>query len=415
MQNQYMNPPSARAAALTAAIFIAQLIGTSGCRRPQSPPPPEPPIVEVAEPMVRDITEYFYYTGNLQSPEQVEIRARVPGYLASVNFDESSPVEENALLLTIEKEPYEIAVGRAKAALERAEAARKLADTNLKRVQELFRKQAATPLEMATEEAEYAIAEADVRANEEELAAAELDLSYTDVRTPIAGRVDRNYVDVGNLVGQGEPTLLARVVRLDPMRAWFDVSETIALRYLSKGRDGTVNEDAPMVELALADEEDFPHKGKVDFVDNNLDATTGTLRVRAVLPNPTRKLYPGLFARVRVPWTVRENAVLIEEEAVGTGLEGKYVLTLDADNKVKRNPVELGERQPDGTVLVLEGLTHEDTYIVRGLQKARPGGTVNPKAFVRSKNQSPESSKSPDDRADVSKLAEPKTDNAEKG
>ncbi|MGB0717296.1 MAG: hypothetical protein ACPGXK_15570, partial [Phycisphaerae bacterium] len=167
-------------------IPALSLLISTGCEQPPPPPAPPPPTVECATPIQRDVTQYFYYTGNLQSPEQVEIRARVPGYLASVDFEESTPVEKDALLLTIEKDSYKIAVGRAEAALARAEATLKLADTNLKRMQGLFAKEAATPLEMATEEAEFAQAEADVHAAKEELAAAELDLSYTDVRTPIA-------------------------------------------------------------------------------------------------------------------------------------------------------------------------------------------------------------------------------------
>ncbi|MGB0716152.1 MAG: efflux RND transporter periplasmic adaptor subunit, partial [Phycisphaerae bacterium] len=164
-----------------------------------------------------------------------------------------------------------------------------------------------------------------------------------------------------------------------------DVSEAIALRYLGQGRNGEVDkndEDRPEIAVALADEKDFPHPGMVDFVDNNLDATTGTLKVRAELPNPTKKLYPGLFARVRIPWAVRENAVLIYEEAVGTGLEGKFVMTIDEKNLAQRTPIKLGDRQDDGTILVLEGLSSDQTYIVRGIQKARPGAPVNAKSFT---------------------------------
>ncbi|MEN1705193.1 MAG: efflux RND transporter periplasmic adaptor subunit [Planctomycetota bacterium] len=159
------------------------------------------------------------------------------------------------------------------------------------------------------------------------------------------------------------------------------MSESIALKYLSAGEDGSVNGDSPTVEVGLADEDGFPHAGLIDFVDSVVDQSTGTLLVRAVLPNPTGKLYPGLFARIRVPWDVRENAVVIHEEAVGTGLDGKYVLVADETDTVSRRSVELGERQDGGLIVVLEGLTIDDTYIVRGLQKARPGSKVTVEPF----------------------------------
>ncbi|MEO1535971.1 MAG: efflux RND transporter periplasmic adaptor subunit, partial [Planctomycetota bacterium] len=164
----------------------------------------------------------------------------------------------------------------------------------------------------------------------------------------------------------------------------------------SAGEDGSVNGDSPVVEVGLADEDGFPHEGRIDFVDSVVDQSTGTLLVRAVLPNPTGKLYPGLFARIRVPWDERENAVCIFEEAVGTGLDGKYVLVVDETNTVTRRAVQLGERQDGGLLAVLDGLTPEDTYIVRGVQKARPGSTVAPEPFG---DEAPESAEPPAEAA----------------
>ncbi|MEM7621897.1 MAG: efflux RND transporter periplasmic adaptor subunit [Planctomycetota bacterium] len=353
-----------------------------GCAEPEPPPPPPPPTVEVATPMTRDVTEYFRYTGTLESVAMVEIRARVTGYLEEIRFDESTAVEAGDVLFTIEKAPYEIAVGGAEAALKRARAEASLAEARRSRAEQARAADAASDLEVLEAEAELEKALADVLAAEEELQAAELDLSYTDVTTPISGRVDRNYVDSGNLVGGAEPTLLAMVVTLDPMHVMFDVSETIALRYLSAGEDGSVNRGSPGVEVALADEAGFPHKGQVDFVDSVLDADTGTLTVRALLPNPTGKLYPGLFARIRVPWETRSGAVLVHEEAVGTGLEGRFVLVVGEGDVVSRRAITVGERQDDGTVVVLDGLAVDERYVVRGIQKARPGAPVTAKPFV---------------------------------
>lgn len=338
-------------------------------------------MVEVASPEARTVTEYFSYTGTLESVETVEVRARVGGYLTSVEFTESTNVEAGDVLFTIEKDQYEIAVGRAEAALARAEAAQTLAETRLRRTEDAFEDGAATDIELVEEQANLKQAQADVMTARQNLAEAQLNLSYTDVRTPISGRVDRHYVDEGNLVGRDEPTLLARIVMLDPMHVWFDVSESIALQYLSKGEDGSVDQDSPPVEVGLADEAGFPHAGQVDFVDSVVDESTGTLRVRAVLANTTGKLYPGLFARIRVPWETREDAIVIREEAIGTGLEGKYVLVVDETGLVQRRSVTLGERQGDGAIVVLGGLTHEDRYVVRGVQKARPGSVVDAQPF----------------------------------
>lgn len=357
-----------------------------GCDRSEASQPPPPPTVEVATPTQRTITEYFFYTGTLEPVDFVQIRARVGGVLEAINFQESSDVEAGDVLFTIEKAPYELAVGQAKAALERAEAARELADVRVRRLEKAFDSGAANELELFEERARLRQAEADVFAATEALKSAELDLSYTDVTSPISGRIDRHFVDRGNLVGAqlaggGEATLLATVVTMDPIHVSFDVSEAIALQYLDSGRDGSRDQPYPPVELALADEQGYPHQGRVDFVDNRLDGSTGTLLVRAALDNPTGKLYPGLFARIRVPWQQRDDALCVVEEAVGTGLEGKYLLIVGDGNMVERRSVELGERQDDGTIVVLEGLEPGETYIVRGLQKARPGAPVSPTPF----------------------------------
>ncbi|MEN1705274.1 MAG: efflux RND transporter periplasmic adaptor subunit [Planctomycetota bacterium] len=361
-----------------------------GCIKRDGLPPPPTPVVEVTTPQTRAVTEYFQYTGTLESVATVEIRARVSGFLEEVRFAESSDVSAGDILFTIEKEPYELAVGQAQAEVARAESMRDLAEARLERGRQAQQVNAASDLEVIELEAEVQRTQADLLAAQERLKAAELDLSYTDVRTPIDGRVDRNYVDTGNLVGRTEATLLARVVQLDPVRVNFDVSENISLRYLSRGRDGRVDDEAPPVEVGLSDEEgEYPHLGRVDFVDNVLNAQTGTLGVRAVLPNPTRKLYPGLFARIRVPWETREDAIVIEEEAISTGLDGKFVLVVGDGNIVDRRLVTLGERQDDGMVAVLDGLDGSETYIVRGVQKARPGAEVDPRPYEASSSTTP--------------------------
>lgn len=357
-------------------------LGIVGCDSHEPLPAPPPPGVEVAFPERRDVTEYFNYAGTIESFASVEIRARVDGFLEAVMFDESTEVGAGDLLFQIERAPYEVAVGRATAALARANAAKGLAETRLNRTQQAFDAQAANEIELLEDRAELEQANAEVLAAQEDLRAAELDLSYTEVRAPVSGRIDRNYVDVGNLVGREGATLLARIDVLDPVRVSFDVSESIVLKYLSLGQNRPEEAGFPPVELGLSDEDGYPHAGRVDFNENAVDGDTATLEVRAELPNPTGKLYPGLFARIRVPWDTREDAVLIYEEAVSTGLEGKFVLVVDDDNLVSRRVVTLGSRQDDGMVVVLDGLGHEDRYIVRGIQKARPGRPVEPTDYI---------------------------------
>lgn len=378
--------PGPRSERRRVALFMLPLcvIGAfvvSGCGTEDPPPPPPPPTVEVATPESRTVTEYFNYTGTFESMATAEIRARVEGFLEEMHFEESTEVEAGAVLFTIEKTTYEVAVGQAQAALARAEASESLAEAELARTQQAFDAGAANEIELLERRAELEQAQADVLNAQESIRAAELDLSYTEVRSPISGRIDQNYVDVGNLVGRDGPTLLARVDVLDPLHLSFDVSESIVLRYLDVGQDTPEEAGFPPVEVALANDEGFPHRGRVDFADNRVDASTGTLTVRAVLPNTDGRLYPGLFARIRVPWETRENAVVIFEEAVSTGLEGKFVLVIDEQNIVSRRPIELGERQDDGMIVALSGLEGSERYIVRGLQRARPGAPVSPRAF----------------------------------
>lgn len=370
---------SAAATILLGALVAAGCDGRDG-REPGGERPA--PVVEVATPEVREVVRYVEAQGFLEAIEEVAIRARVAGRLERVAFEESSRVEAGQVLFEIEREPYAIAARRAEAILERTRAEARLAEARLERAREAFAQDAVNEIEKLEYEAALEEAEAAVGVAEAELARARLDLSYTEVVSPIDGRVDRAAVDAGNLVGRGEATLLARVVRMDPIEVRFEVSEPVALEALAEGRDGVVGEDAPPVEVGLLGREDFPFRGRLSFVDNVLDSDTGTLRVRGRLPNPDGRLYPGLFARVRVPQRTESDAIVIHEEALVSGLGGRGVLVVDGEGTVERRSVVVGRRLGDGRVVVREGLAGDERYVVRGVQKARPGRTVRTRPFA---------------------------------
>lgn len=338
-----------------------------------------PPQVSVATPYVRDVTTYFEYNGFLESIRRVTVRARVPGFLTGKSFTDSSVVEAGQVLFTIEPEPYELAVKRARASLDRARALQRAAEARLQRSRSARERGAANELEIIENEAAVAQRQAEAAEAGAALRQAEIDLSYTRVTAPFSGRIDQNLVDVGNLVGATENTPLASIVQQDPLHVFFDVSERIALDYLAKGRTGNIpQERADPVFVGVGGGEDYPFEGRLDFVDNTVDPSTGTIRVRGEVPNTEGRLYPGLFARVRVPFERLESAVLVVRDAVGVGLEGPYLLVVDEDDTIERRPVEIGQRQDDGTVVVRSGIETDERYVVAGLQRAAPGRTVDP-------------------------------------
>jgi RND family efflux transporter MFP subunit len=363
-----------------ATLIALSCVLAAGCsREQQAPAPPPPPLVKVAPAQRCEITQYFRYNGNVRAIQEVEVRARVRGFIEKIAFEPSSDVEQGDLLFVIEQAPFQAAVDRARGVLEQAKARHKLADVTFQRIAKAYEQSAASEDEYSTAKAELEQRHGEVLEAEALLADAEIQLSYTEVRAPLTGRVDEAHVDAGNLVGQSEPTLLCTIVQRSPIHAYFDVSERIALQYLARGQNGKRDNPRgqfPAAFLGLANEEGYPHEGQVDYVDNVLDSSTGTLTVRAVFDNTAGRLYPGLYARIRVPFEDVPDAVLIQESGVASGLDGRYVLTVDAQNVVHRTPIELGERADDGYVQVTQGLKVGQRYIVAGLQFARPGMPV---------------------------------------
>jgi RND family efflux transporter MFP subunit len=312
--------------------------------------------------------------------ESVDIRARVTGELLSQSFQPSTEVDAGDLLFVIEPAPYEAEVAAAEAVLEQANAALRLAEIEKQRIDEAFEKKAATEQERLRSAATVEQRNAEVAAAQAQLDEATIRLGYTQVRTPIAGRVDRNLVDVGNLVSAADATHLTTVTQLDPIHAYFDVSERIVLEYLERGKTGRVDgeTEAPVLEVARASDPPgtYPFTGRVDYVAPRVNNETGTIRVRGLFSNEADLLFPGLFVRVRAPYETLEDAVVVPQEAIGTDLSGPFVMTVDEQGHAQRIGVELGEPNDDGTMTVRQGLTGDERVVVQGIQKARPGQPV---------------------------------------
>src|SRR5690606_16462951 len=294
-----------------------------------------------------------------------------------VAFEEGSEVAEGDLLFVIDPRPYRAALARAEADLERARAEARLARTQHERAGALVEARAISREEFETRRAASAQAAAGVRAAEAAVAAARLDLQFTEVRSPIAGRAGRALVTEGNLA-QADATLLTTVVSQDPVHVYFEADERAFLRYQALTRSGRRDATRNPVRVGLADEEGHPHAGTADFIDNAVDSTTGTVRARAVLPNPDRVFTPGLFARVQLEGSEPFDALLVDDRAVLTDQDRKYVYVLDADNTAQRRDVTLG-REVDGLRVVEAGLEPGDEVIVAGVQKVFfPGMPVAP-------------------------------------
>jgi RND family efflux transporter MFP subunit len=367
---------------ISMGILVAATL-LSGCGKSgeagQAPPPPQVSVATVLEKRVKDWDEF---TGRFQAVETVEIRPRVSGYIDRVAFKEGGLVKSGDLLFVIDPRPYQAEYDRAAADLKRYKTALELARIESVRVQRLRQSGAVSQEELDERTSTVAQAEANAAGAQAALEAAQLNLGFTRVTSPVTGRVSRAEVTRGNLVtgGNNGGTLLSSVVSMDPIYLYFDSDEQAYLRYTRMARNGqrSSSRDAPNpVQVGLANEEGFPHPGRMDFVDNQLNPQTGTIRARAVLDNKDGQFTPGLFARVQLLGSGEYNAILIDDRAVNTDQSQKYVFLLGGDNKIEYRKVTLG-RVIDGLRVVREGLKAGDTIVVNGAQRVHPGVTVSP-------------------------------------
>jgi RND family efflux transporter MFP subunit len=361
-----------------AALSLAALTVGRGKEPPAAPPPQ---AVTVAEVLQREISEWDEFTGRLQAVDQVEIRPRVSGYIKRVTFAEGKEVKKGEVLFEIDPRPYEADLARAEAELERARSASSLAKSERQRAGKLVEAQAISREEYDSRTSADAQGDASVREAEAGVQTARLNLEWTKVRSPIAGRVSNAQVTEGNLVQAGPPagTALTTVVSLDPIYLYFDSDEQTYLRYAHLARStGTNWREARLpVFLGLANETDYPHEGRLDFVDNQIDPNTGTIRTRAVFSNRSRALTPGLFARVKLVGSQKTNALLVRDGAIGTDQDRKFVLVLGPGDTLTYRPIVPG-RLSDGLRIVTSGLKPGDKVVVNGLMRVRPGMKVAP-------------------------------------
>jgi RND family efflux transporter MFP subunit len=359
------------------------LVATA-CRPKVVATPPPPPKVTVAEPIQREVVEWDEYTGRTEAVASVEVRARVGGYLDAVHFQDGTLVKKGDLLFTIDPRPYQATLDHAEAELERAKTDLELATSEWKRVEHVGSNGAVSVEEIEQRRTKQAMANAAVRGAEAAVASARLDFEYTQITAPIDGRIGRKLISEGNVINAGpmNGTLLTTIVSVDPMYCYIDANEQAVLKYIHLARTGertSARDQNIPARFALADEKDFPHAGIVDFVDNRIDATTGTMRARVVFANPDGRMVPGLFLRVQIPGSGKYQALLVDDQAINADLNQRYVLTVGDKNLVQYVPVELGPIV-DGLRVVRSGLQPGAKVIVNGLMRSRPGMPVQPEA-----------------------------------
>ncbi|MCR2770519.1 efflux RND transporter periplasmic adaptor subunit [Enterobacter kobei] len=370
--------------ALGAMLLSLLLVGCDNSVAQNAAPPA--PAVNAADVVVKSISQWDSFNGRIEAVESVQLRPRVSGYIDKVNFTDGQEVKKGEVLFTIDDRTYRAALEQAQATLERAKTQASLARSEANRTDKLINTNLVSREDWEQRRAAAIQAQADIRAAQAAVDAAQLNLDFTKVTAPIDGRASRALITSGNLVTAGDSaSVLTTLVSQKTVYVYFDVDESTYLHYQNLARSGqgaSSNHTALPVEIGLAGEEGYPHQGKVDFLDNQLAPSTGTIRMRALLDNAQRQFTPGLFARVRLPGSAEFQATLIDDKAVLTDQDRKYVYIVDKEGKAQRRDITPG-RLADGLRIVQQGLKPGDKVIVDGLQKVfMPGMPVNAKTVA---------------------------------
>mgnify|MGYP001150542060 CR=1 FL=1 len=350
--------------------FMALMLAACGQQQQQAAPPP--PAVTVAKPVQQTVTDFDEYVGRFVAVNSVEVRARVSGYLDKVHFQDGQLVKEGDPLFTIDPRPFQNTLAQSQANLAQAKANLAFAEADLGRGQQLVRDKTITEQTFDQRTQSFRNAQASVAAAEAAVKQAELDLTFTELKAPVSGRIGDRRVAPGNLVTggtAGSTTLLATIVSIDPIRFEFTVDEASYLRYERILKSS---------KLKLIDEKAFDHSGKIDFIDNVIDRSSGTIRGRALVENPNGLFTPGMFARIQVPGSRPYQALLVPEVSIGTDQARKFVFAVNADNAVTQKYVTLGQLIDGKLRVIKEGLGPDDRIIVNGMVRARNGIKVTP-------------------------------------
>jgi RND family efflux transporter MFP subunit len=363
---------------------VAPLLAACGSNQaPAQSAAPPPPTVTVAKPTKRTIVDQDEYVGRFVAIDSVEVRSRLSGYLASVHFTDGQMVKKGDLLFTIDRRPFQIVLDQARANLAQARANLAYTESDLARGEQLVRDRTITTQVFDQRTQAKRVAEAAVTANEALVHQAELDLNeYSEIRAPVDGRIGDRRVSPGNLIPggiSGNTTVLATIVSIDPIRFEFTFDESAFLRYerMNRGKDPATRWSSMPVNLKLLDESTFDHDGRMDFVDNAISQSSGTIRGRAVFANPNGLFTPGMFGRVRVPGSPPYDALLVPDGAVGTEQTRKFLMVVDGENVARTRYVTLGQAV-DGLRVIKKDLNEDDRVIVEGLMRVRPGTKVTP-------------------------------------